>query len=110
MLAFAGLVPAFFGLGDGVLGALGVASVRSARCAIDRLSVHAADEISLEPHLLARLTLRLAPPQAIYPLPELSGEMKDDMTSSPYEMRSDSFYFVDNKLVMHNKSAYCFAE
>jgi hypothetical protein len=48
--------------------------------------------------------------EAIYPLPELSGEMKDDMTSSPYEMRSDSFYFVDNKLVMHNKSAYCFAE
>ena len=30
----------------------------------------------------------------------------DDMIASPYETKSDSFYFVDNKLVMHNKASY----
>jgi hypothetical protein len=28
------------------------------------------------------------------------------MIASPYETKSDSFYFVDNKLVMHNKASY----
>lgn len=28
------------------------------------------------------------------------------MIENPYETRSDSFYFVDNKLIMHNKAAY----
>jgi hypothetical protein len=30
----------------------------------------------------------------------------DDMVAHPYETTSDSFYFVDNKLIMHNKAYY----
>ena len=30
------------------------------------------------------------------------------MIDLPYETRSDSFYFVDNKLVMHNKADYAY--
>lgn len=29
-----------------------------------------------------------------------------DMIANPYETKSDSFYFVDNKLIMHNKASY----
>ena len=30
------------------------------------------------------------------------------MVECPYETRSDSFYFVDNRLVMHNKADYAY--
>lgn len=30
------------------------------------------------------------------------------MVDSPYETRSDSFYFVENRLVMHNKADYAY--
>ena len=30
------------------------------------------------------------------------------MVDHPYETRSDSFYFVDDKLVMHNKADYAY--
>lgn len=30
------------------------------------------------------------------------------MIQSPFETRSDSFYFVDNKLIMHNKADYSY--
>lgn len=32
-----------------------------------------------------------------------------DMIASPYETKSDSFYFVDGKLVMHNKAEYSYS-
>jgi len=31
-----------------------------------------------------------------------------EMIASPYETRSDSFYFVDDCLVMHNKADYAY--
>lgn len=31
-----------------------------------------------------------------------------EMIANPFETRSDSFYFVDNQLVMHNKADYAF--
>lgn len=31
-----------------------------------------------------------------------------EMILHPYETQSDSFYFVDNKLVMHNKADYSY--
>lgn len=31
------------------------------------------------------------------------------MVENPYETRSDSFYFVDGKLVMHNKAEYSYS-
>ena len=30
------------------------------------------------------------------------------MVAHPYETRSDSFYFVDDRLVMHNKADYAY--
>lgn len=31
-----------------------------------------------------------------------------EMIACPYETRSDSFYFVDDSLVMHNKADYAY--
>lgn len=44
----------------------------------------------------------------IYEFPQLSPELCDQMIKQPYETRSDSFYFVDDKLVMHNKADYAY--
>lgn len=43
---------------------------------------------------------------AVYSMPALSEKLINDMIENPYETRSDSFYFIENKLVMHNKAAY----
>ncbi|KAH6931940.1 hypothetical protein HPB50_001678 [Hyalomma asiaticum] len=32
----------------------------------------------------------------------------DEMIANPFETRSDSFYFVDDKLIMHNKADYAY--
>ena len=44
--------------------------------------------------------------EAVYELPQFSKEEEEDMIKSPYETVSDSFYFVEGKLVMHTKAAY----
>uniref|UniRef100_A0A8B9REL8 Protein unc-119 homolog A n=1 Tax=Astyanax mexicanus TaxID=7994 RepID=A0A8B9REL8_ASTMX len=44
----------------------------------------------------------------IYEFPPLSEELIHEMILHPYETQSDSFYFVDNKLVMHNKADYSY--
>ena len=31
-----------------------------------------------------------------------------EMVESPYETRSDSFYFADDVLIMHNKAEYAY--
>lgn len=43
---------------------------------------------------------------AVYSMPPLSEDLLADMVSNPFETQSDSFYFVDNALVMHNKASY----
>eukprot|EP00826_Nyctotherus_ovalis_P040889 TRINITY_DN4064_c0_g1_i14.p1 TRINITY_DN4064_c0_g1~~TRINITY_DN4064_c0_g1_i14.p1 ORF type:complete len:194 (+),score=59.32 TRINITY_DN4064_c0_g1_i14:36-617(+) len=44
--------------------------------------------------------------ELIYSMPELSeGEMKE-MVKRPNETKSDSFFFVENKLFMHNRAEY----
>lgn len=43
---------------------------------------------------------------AMYNLPPMTDELINDMIENPYETKSDSFYFVDNKLIMHNKASY----
>eukprot|EP00744_Colponema_vietnamica_P003681 GILI01005606.1.p1 GENE.GILI01005606.1~~GILI01005606.1.p1 ORF type:complete len:184 (+),score=66.59 GILI01005606.1:74-625(+) len=48
--------------------------------------------------------------EAIYSLPELDEATIQDMMAHPWETKSDSFYFVDNELVMHNKALYSYAE
>ncbi|XP_061731627.1 protein unc-119 homolog B-like [Nerophis ophidion] len=44
----------------------------------------------------------------IYEFPQLSEGLVRQMVECPYETRSDSFYFVDNRLVMHNKADYAY--
>jgi len=45
----------------------------------------------------------------IYNIPEIDPEIKKDMIEHPWETRSDSFYFVGNTLIMHNKALYNYA-
>jgi len=44
--------------------------------------------------------------ETTYELPALSETQIADMVNSPAQTRSDSFYFVDNKLVMHSMATY----
>ncbi|XP_051931769.1 protein unc-119 homolog B-like isoform X1 [Hippocampus zosterae] len=44
----------------------------------------------------------------IYEFPPLSESLVRQMVDSPYDTRSDSFYFVENRLVMHNKADYAY--
>ncbi|XP_010874646.1 protein unc-119 homolog B [Esox lucius] len=44
----------------------------------------------------------------IYEFPQLPDDLIRLMVEHPYETRSDSFYFVDNKLIMHNKADYAY--
>ncbi|KAH9492172.1 hypothetical protein Btru_026485 [Bulinus truncatus] len=44
----------------------------------------------------------------IYEFPKLSDETIQDMVRHPYETRSDSFYFVEDRLIMHNKADYAY--
>lgn len=44
----------------------------------------------------------------IYEFPELNAEEVGQMVAAPFETKSDSFYFVDDVLVMHNKADYSY--
>lgn len=44
--------------------------------------------------------------EIIYEMPSISDEIKAQMIAAPWETKSDSFYFVENKLIMHNKAEY----
>ncbi|XP_040059820.1 protein unc-119 homolog B isoform X1 [Gasterosteus aculeatus] len=44
----------------------------------------------------------------LYEFPQLSESLVRQMVECPYETRSDSFYFVENRLVMHNKADYAY--
>lgn len=44
--------------------------------------------------------------ETIYEIPELDPELKQQMIDYPWETKSDSFYFVEGKLVIHNKAIY----
>lgn len=44
----------------------------------------------------------------IYDFPKLDPETVRQMVANPFETKSDSFYFVDKKLVMHNKADYSY--
>ena len=44
----------------------------------------------------------------IYDFPKLDPETVRQMVSKPFETKSDSFYFVDGKLIMHNKADYSY--
>ena len=42
----------------------------------------------------------------IYDVPVLSEEEKKEMIDNPWEAQSDSFFFVGDKLIIHNKAAF----
>ncbi|KAF5287335.1 hypothetical protein FQA39_LY15938 [Lamprigera yunnana] len=44
----------------------------------------------------------------IYEFPNLPPDLINEMIASPFETRSDSFYFVDDCLIMHNKADYAY--
>lgn len=44
----------------------------------------------------------------IYEFPTLDINEMQEMIDHPFETRSDSFYFVDGKLIMHNKADYAY--
>ncbi|XP_003385192.1 PREDICTED: protein unc-119 homolog B-like [Amphimedon queenslandica] len=44
----------------------------------------------------------------IYEMPVLLQSEKEELISHPYETKSDSFYFVNGKLVMHHRADYAY--
>jgi len=44
--------------------------------------------------------------EVIYTMPDLDPVLKQQIIENPWETRSDSFYFVENQMVMHNKAEY----
>ena len=44
--------------------------------------------------------------QITYELPDLDSEKKREIISSPWETRSDTFFFVEGKLVIHTRALY----
>lgn len=46
----------------------------------------------------------------IYDIPLLEDGLVNEMLASPYETKSDSFYFVDDVLIMHNMAEYRYTE
>jgi hypothetical protein len=47
--------------------------------------------------------------QQIYEVPAMTEAEKNEILACPYESRSDSFYFVDDRLIMHTKAEYGYA-
>jgi len=46
--------------------------------------------------------------EAIYDMPDLDEETKEDMINNPWETQSDSFYFIGDQMVLHNKAKYAY--
>lgn len=44
----------------------------------------------------------------IYEFPNLHPDLIAEMIASPFDTRSDSFYFVEDRLIMHNKADYAY--
>merc|ERR1712166_1514133 len=43
---------------------------------------------------------------AVYAVPPLNEDLIEEMIANPYKYQSDSFYFVGDKMIMHNKAEY----
>ena len=39
-------------------------------------------------------------------MPNLSEEEKQEMIDSPWEVKSDTFFFAEGKLMIHNRAEY----
>ena len=47
--------------------------------------------------------------EMIYDMPELTDEEREDMIQSPWETKSDTFFFVEDKLIVHNRAEYSYS-
>ena len=47
--------------------------------------------------------------EMIYDLPQLTEEEKQDMIEHPWDTKSDTFFFIEDKLVIHNRAEYNYA-
>jgi hypothetical protein len=47
--------------------------------------------------------------EVIYEVPELPMDLMNEMIAAPWGTKSDSFYFVEDQLIMHNKAEYNYA-
>jgi protein unc-119 len=47
--------------------------------------------------------------EMIYDLPQLTPQEMQDMINNPWETKSDTFFFVEDKLVIHNRAEYNYA-
>ena len=45
----------------------------------------------------------------IYDLPQFSPEEKAEIVASPWEVKSDTFFFAEDKLIIHNRAEYNYA-
>ena len=45
----------------------------------------------------------------VYDLPTLTEEEKAEISSAPWEVKSDSFFFAEGKLMIHNRAEYNYA-
>ena len=45
----------------------------------------------------------------VYDLPELSDEEMLEIQSAPWEVKSDSFFFANGRLIIHNRAEYNYA-
>ena len=45
----------------------------------------------------------------VYDLPDLTQEEKQEIIDAPWEVKSDSFYFADDELIVHNRANYNYA-
>eukprot|EP00033_Pygsuia_biforma_P002741 GCRY01003025.1.p1 GENE.GCRY01003025.1~~GCRY01003025.1.p1 ORF type:complete len:184 (+),score=19.67 GCRY01003025.1:383-934(+) len=46
--------------------------------------------------------------EVIYSMPKLSKSLRQDMIANPGETKADSFYFIEDKLIMHHKASFSF--
>ena len=46
--------------------------------------------------------------EAVYDVPKLKKKLIKEMIANPYATKSDSFYFANDKLIMHNKAEYAY--
>ena len=82
-----------------------------------RISTHRGTLLPGRASAVVRLYVRVRDSQqrerveAIYPAPDaMTAELEKQMVDNPFEARSDSFYFVEGTLVMHNKAVCEYSE
>ena len=45
----------------------------------------------------------------IYDLPDFTQEEIDEIVAAPWEVKSDSFFFAEGQLIIHNRAEYNYA-